>query len=119
MPNALGLGLLLAALNIVPYIGLVIAAVPAVLLALSGGWLKVLAVVTLYFIINQIVGNVLSPYVLGRTSNLSPAAVLLALLVGLSLGGIVGGLLAVPAATLLKHWLERYWIGSRAHGQEQ
>lgn len=118
IPNALGLGLLLAVLNIVPYIGLVIAAVPAVLLAISGGWLKVVLVLAVYFITNQVVGNLIAPYVLGRTSNLSPAAVLLALLVGLSLGGLVGGLLAVPAATLLKHWAEAYWMPSRVHGQE-
>ncbi len=117
IPNALGLGLLLAALNIVPYIGLVIAAVPAVLLAIGGGWLKVALVLVVYFVTNQVVGNLIAPYVLGRTSNLSPAAVLLALLVGLSLGGLVGGLLAVPAATLLKHWTAVYWLPSRLHGQ--
>ena len=117
LPNALGLGLLLAALNIVPYIGLVIAAVPAVLLAIPGGWLKVVLVLVVYFITNQVVGNLIAPYVLGRTSNLSPAAVLLALLVGLSLGGLVGGLLAVPAATLLKHWITVYWMPSRLHGR--
>ena len=118
VPNALGLGLLMAALNIVPYIGLVIAAIPAVLLAVAGGWLKVLLVVLVYFVTNQIIGNVLAPYVLGKTSNLSPAAVLLSLLVGLSLYGLVGGLLAVPTATLLKQWVEAYWLGSRLHGQE-
>ncbi len=118
IPNALGLGLLMAALNIVPYIGLVIAAVPALLLAIAGGWLKVLLVVLVYFVTNQIIGNVLAPYVLGKTSNLSPAAVLLSLLVGLSLYGLVGGLLAVPTATLLKQWTELYWLGSRLHGQE-
>jgi predicted PurR-regulated permease PerM len=116
VPNALGLGLLMAALNIVPYIGLVIAAVPALLLAIPGGALKILLVLLVYFVTNQIVGNVLSPYVLGRTSNLSPAAVLLSLLVGLTLGGLVGALLAVPTATLLKHWTERYWLSSRLHG---
>jgi predicted PurR-regulated permease PerM len=117
IPNALGLGLLMAVLNIVPYIGLVIAAIPAVLLAIAGGWVKVLLVVLVYFVTNQIIGNVLGPYVMGRTSNLSPAAVLLSLLIGLSLQGLIGGLLAVPTATLIKHWLEVYWLGSRLHGQ--
>jgi len=116
VPNALGLGLLLAVLNLVPYIGLLVAAVPAVLLAIPGGTVKIVLVIVLYFVTNQLIGNVLSPYVLGKTSNLSPAAVLIALLVGLSLGGVVGGLLAVPTATLLKHWVETYWISSRAHG---
>jgi predicted PurR-regulated permease PerM len=117
IPNALGLGLLMAALNIVPYIGLVIAAIPALLLAIAGGWVKVLLVVAVYFVTNQIIGNFLGPYVMGRTSNLSPAAVLLSLLIGLSLYGLIGGLLAVPTATLIKHWLEVYWLPSRLHGQ--
>ena len=89
------------------------------LLAVAGGWLKVLLVVAVYFVTNQIIGNALAPYVLGKTSNLSPAAVLLSLLIGLSLYGLVGGLLAVPTATLLKQWMEMYWLGSRLHGQEQ
>jgi len=118
VPNALGLGLLLAALNIVPYIGLVLAAIPALLLALPGGWVQVALVFALYFLTNQVIGNALAPYVLGRTNNLSPAAVLLSLLVGLTLFGLVGGLLAVPTATLLKHWLETYWLPSRAHGPQ-
>ncbi|ULH14301.1 AI-2E family transporter (plasmid) [Deinococcus sp. KNUC1210] len=115
VPNALALGLLVAVLNLVPYIGLLVAAVPAVLLALPNGWLNVVLVIAVYFITNQVAGNLLSPYILGRSSNLSPAAVLLALLVGLTLGGLLGGLLAVPVATLLKHWVETYWIPSRAH----
>ena len=119
VPNALALGLLVAVLNLVPYIGLLVAAVPALLLALPGGWLQVALVVGVYFITNQLAGNLLSPYILGRTSNLSPAAVLLSLLVGLTLGGLPGGLLSVPTATLLKHWIETYWIPSRTHGGAQ
>ncbi|WP_425144809.1 AI-2E family transporter [Deinococcus sp.] len=119
VPNALALGLLVALLNLVPYIGLLVAALPAVLLALPNGWLNVLGVVVVYFLTNQIAGNLFSPYILGRTSNLSPAAVLLSLLVGLTLGGLLGGLLAVPVATLLKHWTEIYWMPSRTHGGTQ
>ena len=117
IPNALAIGLLAAVLDIVPYLGPVLSAVPAVLLALPDGWLKVALVVLVFVVANQVEGNLLSPYILGKTTNLSSAAVLLAILTGLTLGGLVGALLAVPSATLLKRWTEHYWLPSRAHEQ--
>ncbi len=115
IPNALAIGLLAAVLDIVPYLGPVISAIPAVLLALPDGWVKVLLVVLVFLVANQLEGNFLSPYVLGRTTDLSSAAVLLGILAGLTLGGLVGALLAVPTLALLKRWLEHYWLPSRAH----
>lgn len=115
IPNALAIGLLAAVLDIVPYLGPVISAVPAVLLALPDGWIKVALVVLVFLVANQLEGNFLSPYVLGRTTDLSSAAVLLGILAGLTLAGLVGALLAVPTVALLKRWLEHYWLPSRAH----
>lgn len=115
VPDALALGLITAALDFLPYIGLVIAAVPAALLALPGGWLKVALVLALYVVANQLEGNLLTPFVMGRSADLSAAAVLLALLAGLALFGLPGALLAVPVAILLKRWTETYWMPSRAH----
>ncbi len=115
IPNALAIGLLAAVLDIVPYLGPVLSAIPAVLLAIPDGWVKVVLVVAVFVIANQVEGNFLSPYILGKTTNLSSAAVLLAILAGLGLGGLVGALLAIPTATLIKRWIEHYWIPSRAH----
>ncbi|WP_420597479.1 AI-2E family transporter [Deinococcus sp.] len=115
IPNALAIGLLAAVLDIVPYLGPVIAALPAVLLALPSGWVTVLLVVAVFVVANQIEGNFLSPYILGKTTDLSSAGVLLAILAGLTLGGLVGAVLAIPIVTLLKKWIERYWLNSVAH----
>ena len=115
IPNALAIGLLAAVLDIVPYLGPVIAALPAVLLALPSGWITVLLVVGVFVVANQIEGNFLSPYILGKTTDLSSAAVLLSILAGLTLGGLVGAVLAIPVVTLLKKWTERYWLSSAAH----
>ena len=114
IPNALAIGLLAAVLDIVPYLGPIISALPALLLALPSGWLTMLLVVLVFIVANQLEGNFLSPYILGLTTNLSSASVLLAILTGLTLLGLVGALIAVPSATLLKRWLERYWLGSPA-----
>ena len=53
--------------------------------------------------------------VLGRSAHLSSAGVLLALLAGITLGGLPGMILAVPVVTLLKRWLEKYWLPSAPH----
>ena len=116
IPNALAIGLLAALLNIVPYLGPVVAAVPALLLAVPGGWLTVLLVTAVFVAANQLESSLLSPYVLGKTTHLAPAAVLLAILAGLTLGGLVGALLAIPTVTLLRRWMERFWLTSPVHG---
>ncbi|TSA84616.1 AI-2E family transporter [Deinococcus detaillensis] len=115
IPNALAIGLLAAVLDIVPYLGPVVSALPAVLLALPSGWVTVLLVVGVFIVANQIEGNLLSPFIMGKTTNLSPAAVLLAILAGLTLGGLVGAVLAIPTVTLLWRWTLRYWLPSAAY----
>ncbi|MBZ9749504.1 AI-2E family transporter [Deinococcus sp. HMF7604] len=112
IPNALALGLLSGLLNLVPYLGIVAAAALPMLEAIPQGGGKVGAVVVLYFLLNQLLGNVVGPIVMGRSAHLSPATILIALLVGLALGGVVGALLAIPLASLFKRWLERYWLRS-------
>ncbi|CAM3649023.1 AI-2E family transporter [Deinococcus frigens] len=115
VPNALALGALSGLLSLVPYIGIVLAALAAMLQAISQGGLTIGLVAALFFVINQLQGNVLGPLIMGRVVSLSPAAILIALLVGLALAGPVGAVMAIPTATLLKRWLERYWMTSAAY----
>lgn len=115
VPNALALGLLSGLLSLIPYVGIVVAAAIPMLLAVGQGAGTVALVALLYFIINQLQGNVLGPLIMGRTVRLSPAAILISLLVGLAVAGVTGAILAVPFATLLKRWMERYWMTSRAY----
>ncbi|WP_309571510.1 AI-2E family transporter [Deinococcus sp.] len=115
VPNALALGLLSGLVSLIPYVGIVLAAAVAMLQALPQGTLIVGLVAAAYFVINQLQGNVLGPLIMGRTVALSPAAILVALLVGLSLAGPLGAILAVPVATLLKRWVQRYWLSSTAY----
>ncbi|MDV6373301.1 AI-2E family transporter [Deinococcus arenicola] len=115
VPNALALGALSGLLSLVPYVGIVLAAIAAMLQAIPQGGLTIGLVAALFFIINQLQGNVLGPLIMGRVVSLSPAAILIALLVGLALAGPVGAIIAIPTATLLKRWLERYWMTSQAY----
>ncbi|WP_034385217.1 AI-2E family transporter [Deinococcus sp. YIM 77859] len=115
VPSAAAIGFLAGAFNIVPYLGPIIGATPALLLALPFGWVKMLLVVVVFVAANQIEGNFLSPYILSKTTDLHPVTVLLAILVGASLLGFVGALLAVPAVALGKLLLEKYYYPSRVY----
>jgi len=110
LPYAWALGLLAGVTEFIPSVGPIIAAVPAVLLALfqdsnflalSNFWFAAL-VAGLYVIIQQIEGNVLLPRVLGRSLNLHPVFVLIAIIVGGSMAGILGMLLAAPVLATLR-----------------
>lgn len=115
VPNALAIGLLSGIINLFPYVGIVLASVLAMLQAIPQGTTTILLVALLYFLINQLLGNVIGPMIMGRTTQLTAATILVAILIGLALGGAAGALLAIPVATLIKRWLERYWLPSRAH----
>lgn len=117
IPSAAAIGFLAGAFNIVPYLGPIIGALPAVLLALTlpGALVKILVVIGIFVLANQIEGNFLSPYVLSRTTDLHPVTVLMAILVGVGLLGFVGALLAVPTVALGKLLMQRYYFPSRVY----
>lgn len=115
VPNPLALGLLTAVLWLVPYVGIVFAAVPPLLQAIPQGTTTLALVAALYFLLNQVGGNVLSPMIMGRTTQLPASALLVAVLVGLAFAGPLGAFLAGPAALLLHRWAVRYWLPSRTY----
>jgi predicted PurR-regulated permease PerM len=93
---ALFLALLAGLLEVVPYIGPFVSAIPAVFFALIQSPALVVAVIILYVIIQKTEGYVLVPKIMEKTVGTSPLVVLLALLIGFKLAGIFGLLLAVP-----------------------
>ncbi|MCS7057914.1 MAG: AI-2E family transporter [Meiothermus sp.] len=114
VPMAGALGFLAGVFNIIPYVGVVISTVPAVLLALSaGGWPQVLAVLAVVVLANQVEAHLLGPRILGQATSLHPVSVIAALLIGSSLYGLVGALLAVPLAAFLKLLYVEFYQKSR------
>ncbi|EOC99954.1 AI-2E family transporter [Caldisalinibacter kiritimatiensis] len=99
---ALIIGLIAGIANVIPYFGPIIGIVPAVIFALLEKPIKVLWVVILFTLIQQIESNILSPKIVGESVGLHPVVVILVLLIGGSYFGILGMLLAVPAAVILK-----------------
>jgi len=110
LPNALALGLLAGVLEFIPNIGPTIAAIPAILIALFQGsywlplsnfWFAVL-VAGVYVLIQQVEANLLIPRIMGRSLNLHPLVVLVAVILGGSLAGILGVLIAAPTVATLR-----------------
>lgn len=93
--------ILAAAFEIIPIVGPILAAVPAVLLAFTSSTLLGFLTVALYVVVQQVESNVIVPVVIRRAIGLSPLIVVLSLLVGAKIGGIFGILLAVPLAAIL------------------
>ncbi len=101
VPLALPLAVLVFFGAFIPIIGAVVSGALAALVALvTSGPTSALIVVALVLIVQQIEGNVLQPLLVGRTLDLHPAAVILAVAAGGTLAGIVGAFLAVPVLSV-------------------
>jgi predicted PurR-regulated permease PerM len=83
-------------LELVPIIGPIIAAVPAVLLAATAGLEAVIAALILYTLVQQLENNLLVPKIQGDAVELHPAAVVFAIIIGGALAGLLGAILALP-----------------------
>jgi predicted PurR-regulated permease PerM len=93
---ALPIAILAGALEIVPNIGPIISAVPAVIIGLATSPFLALSVIALYIITHQAENNIVVPLIMKKSIGLSPLVTILALLVGGKLAGLVGAALGVP-----------------------
>lgn len=98
---ALLLGLLTGLLEIIPVIGPIVAAIPAILIAFSQSWIY--AVVTLVFCIfvQQVENHFFVPTIMRKAAGLNPLVTMIAILVGARLAGVIGAILSVPMAIIL------------------
>ena len=110
--SALALGLLAGLFNMIPYLGPIIGAVPALIVALGSGPLAVAWAGLGLFLVQQLDGSVLSPRIMGSLTGLNPAVVLLAVYVGAQLGGVIGMLFALPVLLAVRACV-RVYVQSR------
>src|SRR5690606_33213544 len=88
--------------SFIPIVGSFVAGSLAVFVALTAqGWLNAVIVLALLVFVMAFEGHILQPFVLGHSVKLHPVAVILAIALGISVAGIVGGLLAVPLVAFL------------------
>lgn len=112
---ALVLALIAGLLEVVPYIGPFVSAIPAVFFALIQSPPLVIGVILLYIIIQKTEGYVLVPKIMEKTIGTSPLVVLLALLIGFKLAGILGILLAVPLAGAITVIIQEFFPSKAEH----
>jgi len=98
---ALLLALIAGLLEIVPFVGPILSAVPAILVGFSDSFLKVVLIIALYFVIQQLENNIVVPKVMQKAVGLNPIIVIVAILIGAKLGGVIGALMAVPVAAAI------------------
>ncbi|MBD5654767.1 MAG: AI-2E family transporter [Candidatus Eremiobacteraeota bacterium] len=114
VPYALLLGLLAGLVSIVPIVGPIAAVVPVIVVAfLTVGLFKTIVVVVLYGIILLVQQNVLIPIVVAKAVGVTPLVIFVALLLGSEAFGILGALLSIPIAGVLRVAAERLFPVAR------
>ena len=119
LPYAILIGLLAGALGIIPYFGVIVSTIPVLLLSLTrndnmliqGGWAPVVAL-GICVLVLFLEKTVIQPKIIGDRVGMHPVAVIISVLMGATLvGGVIGGLLAIPIAMALRTVLFRYvWL---------
>lgn len=108
------IGLAVGILGLIPYLGMLLCWIPAVLIAAAqfGDWTHPLIVTAIFLGMNNLEGFLIAPRIVGQSVSLRPFVVILSVLIwSLVLGGLLGALLAVPLTATIKVLLERYvWL---------
>ncbi|SFF52930.1 Predicted PurR-regulated permease PerM [Halobacillus alkaliphilus] len=102
LPYALILGIIAGITNIIPYFGPLLGAVPVLIVAATISVNMLIFSLLVVLVIQVLEGNLLSPYIMGRSIHIHPLVIIFALLAGGELAGIPGLILAVPVLTCLK-----------------
>lgn len=110
MPFAFMLGVAAGVLNILVYIGPYLAAIPAVLLSLSATTPSPLLVIVFYVFVQALDAFVITPPLLGKAVDLNPFTVIVAILMGATLLGLLGVVIAIPTAAALKVIIQYYYL---------
>ena len=95
-------GVFYGLMELIPYIGPIIGALPAVLVALINDPISALWVTLLFVGLQQLEGHIVAPQIFGHTLRINPLLVIFALLLGLHVHGIVGALIALPILSVLR-----------------
>jgi predicted PurR-regulated permease PerM len=104
LPNALPLGVIAGIGHLVPYLGPIIGGVPAIVLSImqTGDLSQVPLIMTIVALTYTLDNGFVQPYVFSKSVDMNPIIIILLIIIGSELFGLLGMLLAVPAATVIK-----------------
>lgn len=118
LPYPLFLAFIIAVLNVIPYFGPIIGAVPALLVALITTPSLLIWTLVVNLIIQMFEGNFLAPYVVGRRVHIHPIIIIFVILFGAELAGIWGLIFAVPVFVVFKVIVLNSILHMRKHQQK-
>ena len=110
------IGLLVVILTMIPYIGIILSWIPAVLIAAGqwGDWYHPMVVTAVFIVVQNLEAVLIAPKIVGNSVGLHPMTVIVSIFVwGLLIGGLLGPILAVPLTATAKVLLARYVWGRR------
>ena len=113
VPYALALAVWVAVADLIPAVGALVGAIPVLVVAAMTGSQQLIWALILILVYQQFENYVLAPRVMKRAVDLSPLLVIIALMIGGTLAGIVGALLALPIAALVKILVMEFLIRRR------
>src|SRR3954468_21536863 len=102
---AVAFGVFFGLCELIPFVGPILGALPPILVALFQDPLTALWVALLFIALQQIEGHIVAPQVFGHTLRINPLLVIFALLLGGQIYGIIGALIALPLAAILRETL--------------
>ncbi len=110
IPFALPLSILAGILEIIPYLGPILAAIPSIIIGFGISPVTGLLVAGLSFLIQQLENYVFVPKVMEKSVGVSPIITLIALAIGARLAGVVGMIISVPTVIMLQVFLKEYFF---------
>ncbi|NJN85292.1 MAG: AI-2E family transporter [Leptolyngbyaceae cyanobacterium SL_7_1] len=116
---ALGLGAIAAVTNLIPFLGPILGAVPALVVAISQGWWVLLWVLLLFVVIQNLETYILDPLLVGSSVGVHPLYQLLAVLGGTQVLGIIGALIVPPWVAGAAVLLENLYLEPKARREQQ
>ncbi|MGH9456153.1 MAG: AI-2E family transporter [Thermoanaerobaculia bacterium] len=119
IPYAVPLALIAAIGEMVPILGPILGAIPALIIALFQSPPQFWGVLVMAILIQQIENYLLVPRVMGEKVSVSPLAIVIAFLIGGSLLGVVGAVLAIPAAAIIQVAFEEAFLSRRERRFDQ
>ncbi|MCA9371842.1 AI-2E family transporter [Candidatus Woesebacteria bacterium] len=105
---ALPLAVLAGLLEVVPNIGPLVSAIPAILIAFTSSYLSGFSVLALYIFVQQLENNIIVPVIMRRAVGLHPIVTLITLLVGGRIGGVIGIILSIPIFLFIETFFQEY-----------
>ena len=117
IPYALIIGTFAGCIDVIPYIGVIVSLIPAVLLALMKSPIHAIITLGILYFIHWLEGHVIIPNIMGQSVKLPPLTIIIALIIGAEVMGIIGMFLAVPIAAILRVVIE-FYIKKRIEREE-